>query len=177
MFAVFLAFACLLVTLTGIGSVLRATTHQHSLAGVAFAFGSLACSALGVVSLLRLVAILEKAKQGCRWVLVATLTGGAVGTLLWMAQRVVPAGVSNLASAGATATLADVLLFGFCAFVASRRVVTELPGLTLLGFVGPALAVTVVSIGSAQLNDANVRALLEERAPAFASVITLTSGP
>jgi len=173
LFAVALSLMGLFVGLTIIASVLRATTHNHVLAGVTFACSALVVALFVLLSGLRLMRLLEAAGRPMRWFAVAGLSVLAATAAAWIVYRVVHAPTTDPNSVGAAGALVDVPLFGLCAFVASRRAVAELPGLSLLALGGVPLAVAVISIGSPLLNEAWVRSTLSERAPAFASTIAL----
>ena len=174
-FVVGQSFVGLFVALTVIGSVLRATTHNHVLAGVTFAWSALVAAFLVALSGVRLVTLLEATGRWKRWLAVTGLTVFTLAAAAWIVSRVLQAPTNDPATLGASATLIDVPLFAVCAVVVSQRAVAELPGLSLLALVGLPLAVAVISVGSPMLREGWVRTTLTQRAPAFASAITLAT--
>ncbi len=170
-----LSFLVLLAALTLVGSVLRATTHNHVLAGVTFSAAALGIATFVMLSALRLVTLLEARSRWMRWLWIVVLNLMALAAQAWIISRIVRGPVGDEASWGAAASLIDVPLFAICAIVASQRSVAELPGLSLLALVGLPLAVAVVTIGSPMLNERWVRSVLGERAPAYASMLALAT--
>jgi hypothetical protein len=170
-FALWLAL--LLVTLAIFGSVLRATTHHHALAGVTFAFGALALAAgLGLLCG-RLVAILAGGSERVRrWgiVLLGTL---AVAAVAYMAVGFLGAVEKDPTSAKAAGTVVDVLAFAITAYIVSRR---GEPSRWSLALAGPPLAVFLAALGITALRDPPVREAIVDRASAFVSAVDLVSG-
>jgi hypothetical protein len=172
-FGVGMWLASLLVTLSWFGSLLRATTHHHALAGVTYAFGALALAVgLGLLCA-RIVAILEGASLAARSLALGALGGAMVVALAWMAVRFGRAASHDAASAAEAATVVDVLIFAVCSFLASRRAWGAPRPLAL---VGPPLAVVTLAMGISTLQDAGLRQSIAERAPTFAPAARLLSG-
>ncbi len=166
--------ASLLVMLSIFGSVLRATTHHHALAGVTYAFGALALSIGWALVCARLVAILRDLSEGPRRVLGGSLAVMTAAGLTWVAVRFLRAASEDPASASAAATVVDVLAFALMAVFAARPslAVQRAPAL-----VGPPVALAVLALGLSTLHDAPLRAAIGEHAPAFYPVADLVAGP
>jgi hypothetical protein len=163
----------LLVSLTWFGSLLRATTHHHALAGVTYAFGALAVAVgLGLLCA-RVVTILEGAPLAARSLAVGALGGAMVVALAWMAVRFGRAASHGAASSAAAATVVDVLAFALCSVVASRRAWGAPRALAL---VGPPLAVVLLAMGISSLRDAGLRQAIADGAAAFGPAARLVSG-
>jgi len=173
LFVLVLCIVALFLGLALTGSVLRATTHNHVLAGVTFACFAVVVALFVTFSGVRIVRLLEAARAPLRWVAVGALTALELTACAWVVVHLLRTPDADPNSSGAALALVDVPLFGVCAFVASRRAVAELPGLSLLALGGVPLAVAVISIGSPLLHVAWVRAMLSERAPAVASTLAL----
>jgi len=165
--------ASMLVVLSVFGSVLRATTHQHALAGVTFAFGALAAALGAGLVCARLVAILRAQSPGSRRALVALLGAVAVLSLAWVGLRFLRAVSHEVAPSPAAATIIDVLAFVLAALLASRR-----PRLArrVLAYVGPPVVVVVAALGIGALRGDALRDAVIERAPAFAPAARLVAG-
>jgi hypothetical protein len=167
--------ASLLVGLTFFGSVLRAETHQHALAGVTFAFGALAFSVASAVVCARLVSIARGAPAFGRRALVFVAGTMAVLALAFVGLRFLHAASHDAASYGAAGTVVDVLAFALAAFFASHR---ALRGRRAFALLGPPVAVVVVALGVLTLRGAPLlRDAIGESAPAFAPVVDLLSRP
>lgn len=78
----------LLVALTLLGSVLRAATHQHALAGVTFAFGALGMAIGLALVCVRLVAILRGASAAVRGGLALALAMVIFAALGWIGDGI-----------------------------------------------------------------------------------------
>lgn len=168
LYGVALWTATLIVGLSLFGSMLRATTHHHALAGVTFAFGALAFAVGDALVCVRVVTIARgMPERGRRIVLLALAI--AVGILLLaVGVRFVRAASHDAASYAAAGTVVDVLAFALAALFASRRSLVSRRSIAL---VGPPIAVVVAAVGVAMLRDAPVRAAIGERAPAFGAVV------
>jgi len=165
--------ASLLLALTWFGSLLRATTHHHALAGVTYAFGALGLAVgLGLVAA-RVVAILRELRPEVRTAAIGALAGAVAIAFVYMAARVSRAASQDPASSVAAATIIDVLAFAFSALLASRRV---LGAPRILALLGPPLAVVVLAVGVSALRDGGLRQAIADRAPAFAPAVRLASG-
>jgi len=168
LYVVALWMAVLLVGLSLFGSVLRATTHHHGLAGVTFAFGALAFAVGDALVCVRVFNIARMMPEGGRRVLMLAL-GLAVGiVLLAVGVRFVRAASHDAASYAAAGTVVDVLAFALAALFASRRSLVSRRSIAL---VGPPIAVVVAAVGVAMLRDAPLRTAIGERAPAFGAIV------
>jgi hypothetical protein len=165
--------ASMLVVLSVFGSVLRATTHQHALAGVTFAFGALAVAVGAGLVCARLVAILSARSPGARRALVALLGAVALLALAWVGLRFVRAVSHEAAPSAAAATVVDVLAFVLAALLASRR---PLLARRVLAYVGPPVVVVVAALGIGALRGDALRDAVIDRAPAFAPAARLVTG-
>lgn len=173
-FGVALWGASLLVTFTLFGSVLRATTHQHALAGVTFAFGAAALAVGSAVVCARVVAILRTASPPVRSAAFGVLALVATAALAFVASRFLGAVARDAQSAVAGGTVVDVLAFTAVALLAAH------PSLTLqrpIAFVGAPIAVLIAIMGIVTLQDAPLQVAIDERAPAFAPTADLLASP
>ena len=171
--------ASLLVVLALYGSVLRATTHHHALAGVTFALGAVALAVGLALVTVRVVAILRSGPPGAP--LSPSLRGFAVGLAVfafaavgWIGLRFLHAASRDAASAPAAGMVVDVLAFALAALFAARR---SLVLRRAVAVVGPPVAVAIAALGFSALRDAPLRAAIDERAPAFAPVVDQVPGP
>jgi hypothetical protein len=160
--------ASLLVAFALFGSVLRATTHQHALAGVTFAFGAVALAAASALVCARGVAILGNASAAARYTAVVLLPFIAFLALSWVGIRFLHAIAQDPASAAAGSTVVDVLAFTLAAFFAAG---SSLSFQRTLALMGPPLAIVVAAIGVTTLRDAPLREAIDERAPAFGPAV------
>jgi hypothetical protein len=159
--------AWLLVTLTFFGSVLRATTHHHGLAGVTFAFGALGAAVGLALASARMVVILRDAAPDTRKIAAIGLVLVTVLALGWIGVRFLNAARHDPASAAAAGTIVDILAFALAAGFAARR---TLVSRRTLAVVGPPVAVAIAALGISALRDSPLRATIDERAPAFAAL-------
>jgi hypothetical protein len=170
-FGVALWLASLLVGLTLFGSVLRATTHHHALAGVTFAFGAVALATGSGVFCARIISILRDAPRGTRRVVALALGGIACAALAWVGLGFVRAAASSDdPSSGAAGTVVDVLAFALAALFAARR---SFMARRLIALVGPPVAVLLLAVGASTLRDGPLRDAIGERAPAFGAAVDL----
>jgi hypothetical protein len=172
-YGVALWIASLLVTFAIFGSGLRATTHQHALAGVTFAFGAAAIAATSAVVCARIVAILRDASARVRNVLGALLALLAFLALSWVGMRFLRAIAQDPTSATAGGTVVDALAFTMAALFAARP---SLSRRKLLALVGAPAALVIAVLGVATLRDAQLREAIDQRAPAFAPTVDLVPG-
>jgi hypothetical protein len=164
----------LLVALTLLGSVLRATTHQHALAGVTFAFGA-AFVAVGLaLGCVRVVAILRGASPGARGGLALALAMAVFAALGGIGMRFLHASLHEPGSAPAAAVVVDVLAFSLAALFAAGR---SLASRRAVAVVGPPVAVAIVALGFSALRDPSLRTAIDDRAPAFAAVVDTLPQP
>jgi hypothetical protein len=168
-YGVALWLTSLLVELSLFGRLLRATTHNHALAGVAFALGALAMAGASALLCARVVTLLNLASMALRFLLggfVALSALGALGSVLWGFAR---AASHDEASAAAAATFVDTLSFALGAVLA--LVVTEATGRSIarrLALVGPPIALVIGALGVSILRDGALCRAIDQRAPLFA---------
>lgn len=172
-FGVALWLTTMLVGLSIFGSMLRATTHHHGLAGVTYAFGALALAVGDGLVCARIVAIARAMPERGRRVLVASLLAAAGIVLFAVGVRFVRAASKDAASYAAAGTVVDVLAFALAALFASRA---SFAGRRLLAIVGPPVAVVLAAMGMGALRDPAVHEAVVERAPAFAPAADGLSG-
>lgn len=172
-FGVGLWLATLLVGLSIFGSVLRATTHHHALAGVTYAFGALLFAIADALVCARVLAIARAMPDRGRRALLLALTA-AVGILLFaVGVRFVRAASHDAASFAAAGTVVDVLAFLLAAIFAARaRQAWRRP----LALVGPPVAVIVAVLGIVELRSAAVHDAVVDRAPAFSPAADVLGG-
>jgi hypothetical protein len=173
MFGLGLWLASLFATLALVGSVLRATTHHHALAGVTYACCALVLAVAWGLVCARLVAILRAASQRLRRAAVAVL-GSAMGiAMAYLGVRFVSIVSRDPSSTGAGATVVDIIAFAMTAAVASRSwPAAQRP----FAIVGPPIAVFLAALGFTTLRDPPVRQALGEQAPVFAPAADWISG-
>jgi hypothetical protein len=164
----------LLVSLSLFGSLLRATTHHHTLAGVTFAFGAVALAVSSAVVCARIVAILQGASRAVRTAMVVALSVATLAALAWVVFGFVVAASRDPASAAAAATVVDILAFALSATLAARL---SLSSRRTIALVGPPVAVVIAAVGFSTLRESSVRDAIRERAPAFSSVADLATPP
>jgi hypothetical protein len=173
-FGVALWLALVFATLALFGSVLRATTHHHALAGVTFAIGAVVVAiALGVLCA-RVVAIAESGARARHVVLAITgiIAAIAIAYVGLRFARALARPTDMPSTAGGS--LVDMLAFLIAATFASRP---SLAGRRALMIAGPPLAAAVLALGvSALRSDPSVRDAIAERAPAFSPAVQLLSG-
>jgi hypothetical protein len=172
-YAVGLWLATLLVGLSIFGSLLRAATHHHALAGVTYAFGALAFAVADALVCARVMAIARAMPDRGRRILLLALAV-AVGILLFaVGVRFVRAASRDAASYAAAGTVVDVLAFVLAAIFASRlRTTLRRP----LALVGPPVAVIVAALGIVALRDPPVHDAVADRAPAFGPAADVLGG-
>jgi hypothetical protein len=173
-FGAALWIASLLATFALFGSVLRATTHQHALAGVTFAFGAAALAVASAVACARVVAILEAASLPVRRALGGLLALVAIAALAFVGARFLGAIARDPQSAAAEGTVVDVLAFTVTALLAAH------PSLSLqraIALVGTPIAVLVAVMGIVTLQDPPLHVAIDQRAPAFAATADLFASP
>jgi hypothetical protein len=158
----------LLVALTLFGSVLRATTHQHALAGVTFAFGAVGLAVALALACVRVVAILRGASAALRGGLALALAMVIFAALGLIGMRFLNAASHEPAAAPAAGMVVDVLAFSLAALFAARR---SLASRRAVAVVGPPVAVAIAALGFSALGDPSLRAAIDDRAPAFSAVV------
>jgi len=159
--------AALLVELSLLGRLLRATTHNHALAGVAFALGALAMATASALACARLVTILGAASVASRWLLEVVVAFAALGALAWVILGFSRAALHDEASATAAATVVDTLAFALGAVLAAGPSLVRWRALAL---VGPPIAVVIAALGLSILRDERLYRAIDQRAPLFAVV-------
>lgn len=172
-FGVFLWLGLLLVTFSILGSLLRAKTHHHALAGVTFAFLALAIAVASALVCARVVAILQQASPKTSRALGGALAGGTILVTLWIGVRFLQAIARDPESAGAAAVVVDVLAFALSAGFAARPSFTNRRALAL---VGPPIAVAIVALGISALHDRPLRSAIDDHAPMFSVPADWISG-
>ncbi|HEX4446150.1 MAG TPA: hypothetical protein VH044_05425 [Polyangiaceae bacterium] len=173
-FGVALWVGSLFAALAFFGSVLRSTTHNHALAGATFAVGALLMAVADALVCVRVVAILRRSSDDARYGLALALGLFGFAVFGFMGMRFIGACSRDSASAAAAGMVVDVLAFGLAALFAARR---SLASRRAIALVGPPVAVAVVALGFSALQDAPLRAAIDERAPAFAPVFDEVPGP
>jgi hypothetical protein len=158
----------LFVALALLGSVLRATTHQHALAGVTFAFGATGLAVGLALGCVRVVSILRGASVALRGGLALALAMVVFAALGWIGMRFLYAASHEPASAPAAGMVVDILAFSLAALFAARR---SLASRRAVAVVGPPVAVAIAALGFSALGDSTLRAAIDDRAPAFAVVV------
>jgi hypothetical protein len=158
----------LFVALALLGSVLRATTHQHALAGVTFAFGATGLAVGLALGCVRVVSILRGASAALRGGLALALAMVVFAALGWIGMRFLYAASHEPASAPAAGMVVDILAFSLAALFAARR---SLASRRAVAVVGPPVAVAIAALGFSALGDSTLRAAIDDRAPAFAVVV------
>lgn len=166
--------ASLLVALTLLGAVLRATTHQHALAGVTFAFGAVGVAVGLALACVRVVAILRGVSAGARRGVALVLAMAAFAAIGAIGMGFLHAASQEPASAPARGMVVDLLAFSLAAVFAARRSLASRRAVAVLG---PPVAVAIMALGISALRDAPLRAAIDDRAPAFASVVDQVPGP
>lgn len=172
-YGVFLWLGLLLVTFSIFGSVLRAKTHHHALAGVTFAFAALALAIGSALVCARVVAILRRAAPPRSRALGGTLAGATILVALWIGIRFLQAIAHDPESAGAAAVVVDVLAFALSAGFAARPSFARRRALAL---VGPPIAIAIVALGVSALRDPPLRAAIDDHAPAYSVPAEWISG-
>lgn len=166
--------ASLFVLLAFLGSVLRATTHHHALAGVTFAFGAVALAIMSALVCARAVSILRGAPAERRRVLVIALGLCAVAAVGFTGLRFLRAASRDPASAAAAGYVVDILGFWLAAFLAAGH---SLASRRLVALVGPPVAVAIAALGISALRDPPLRTAIADGAPAFAPLVDQVPGP
>jgi hypothetical protein len=172
-FGVGLWLSLLLVTFSLLGGFLRATTHHHALAGVTYAFGALALAVGWGALCARLVAVLRGAPGRVRRWGVVVFSVAALAAVAYIAVGFVSAVEHDPASAKASATVVDVLVFAAVAFFGARLGERSRWSLAL---VGPPVAVFLVALGITTLRDPPVREAIDDHASVFSTGAGLLSG-
>jgi hypothetical protein len=160
------------VGLALVGSVLRATTHHHALAGVTFALCALALAVGAMAVCARVVGLLKSASPPVRRASVVTISAALGLSVVGLAVGSARAGSHDAASVAQVGTVIDVLAFLLAAALAARqaRVVRR-----MLALVGPPAVVVVMAVGVPALRYEPLRQILREKAPAFAAAAQVLS--
>ncbi|HEV3191606.1 MAG TPA: hypothetical protein VGY54_13950 [Polyangiaceae bacterium] len=172
-YGVVLWLASLLVELSLFGRLLRATTHNHALAGVAFALGALAMATASALLCARVVTLLNRGSMALRLLLGGFVSFGVLGAYGLVLLGFSRAASHDEASAAAIAVFVDTLSFALGAVLA--LFVTEARGRALarrraLALVGPPIALVIGALGLSILRDGALSRAIGERAPLFALV-------
>ncbi|MEO6575060.1 MAG: hypothetical protein ABIP89_14545, partial [Polyangiaceae bacterium] len=159
----------LLIVMTVLGAILRATTHHHALAGVTFAL-------VTIVAALVLAPISGRtANILATWVAEKKVSHLVMaGAFVVASMPVVAVIVARLGSGAslsrpAAAVIVDLLAFAIAALLASRP---ELKDRRILAIFGPPVAAALFALGLTTLHtSALLDATIHERAPAFAPAV------
>jgi hypothetical protein len=157
------------------GSMLRATTHHHALAGATFAIVGLGVAVVLGIFAARLASIIAAREERTRKILVAALS-------LVVAMLVALAGVRFARAFGGSpgapspvgALVVDLLAFATGAIFASHRAFAQRRP---IAYVGPPAAAAIFALGLFTLRGSP--ALLDaiaERAPAIAALASVFAG-
>jgi hypothetical protein len=160
------------VSLTALGSLLRALTHHRALGGVVFA-GSGLFSALALALVCtRLSNIVLGLPRAVRWG-VGILGGSLLGFAAAVVRTKMAHGSGPSLSTLDSAKLVDGLAFTLSALLASASPLVSRRTLALLG---PPLAVVIVVLGVSALFACPVlRDTVEEKAPLFSGLVALVA--
>jgi hypothetical protein len=172
MLAVVLWLVALFAMLVPFGSMLRATTHHHALAGVTFALVATILALVLAAVCARVAAILAAQSERTRRALVAMVSATLAAIVLFGGMRLAHAlqGAAALPPS-ASATFVDALAFAIAALFASRPAFSSRRALAI---VGPPAAAIIIFVGLSLLrSSAGLPDILTERAPAFAAVAHL----
>jgi choline-sulfatase len=162
-------FALMFFLLTGIGAVLRATTHHHGLAGVTFALLSVVTAVALALASARVVAIVRRWPPSARWAVLAV--GAAVGGIFLAVLRGRLAGGEVPAPGTTSSTVVDWLAFGIASAFASRH---EFTGRRVIALFGPPAVATALALGISALRACPpLGEAIVEHAPAFAPALEL----
>ena len=158
----------LFAMLTPFGALLRATTHQHALAGVTFALGASVLAIVLAIVCVRLVTMISARGERTQRTLVVVASGLLVAAIALGAVRLAHSlsGASALPASAGT-MLIDGLAFAITALFASRATFASRRPLAIFGPPGAAILLVLgVSLlhGSATVADA-----IAVHAPAFAA--------
>jgi hypothetical protein len=176
-YGVLLWLVWLVILLALFGSALRRSTHQHALAGVTYACGA-AALALGVgLGCARVVSVLRAAPAEVRRTAGAALAVGTAGAMAGIGLAFLKAVAADPASVAASGMVLDLLAFVLAAFLASRRSVAAFAVRRTLALVGPPIAVALMALGLASLQDAALVAAVRDRAPAYAPALDAVAPP
>jgi hypothetical protein len=154
--------------LTVVGAVLRATTHQHALAAVTYAFAALAVAIASALVCARIVAVVAAASPRTRRVLLVALSCLALIAVAAIGMRFLRAVWREPTPSPAAATVIDVLAFGLAALFGSR------PSFALrgpIGVFGVPAAIVVFLVGLPVLRDPALRRAVHDRAPLIAPIV------
>ncbi len=162
--------ASLFVGLAMLGGMLRATTHNHALAGVTFAFGAVALALGAAAFCARVVAILGDSSAGTRRALVGVLGGVAVLAVAWTLARFARAVSHDAAPSTAASTVLDLLAFALAAVLTTNR---SLVARRWLALVGPPIAVVIAAAGLSTMRDTRLCDAIAEYAPTFAPAVSV----
>lgn len=157
------------VVLLLLGTILRATTHHHALAGVTFAVLAVVSGAVLSLVARRVAALYRAGPRGMRAFLGLTALCLTAGVALFLSRL----GHTQAARLGASLgpSLVDGFAFLIAAGFASRIAFARIRVLSLLG---PPLAATLLLLGFSTLRSCPpLTEAIDERAPAFAPIARL----
>ncbi|HEY2510907.1 MAG TPA: hypothetical protein VGI39_08630 [Polyangiaceae bacterium] len=155
--------------LTGLGALLRATTHHHGLAGVTFAVGAVVVAAGVALVVRRLTAIARGMEPWNRAALLAVLLVVLFGALAVVGIRV--ARSSSAVPLPSPTLVVDALAFFIAVVALSRTAFQRVPGLATIGI---PLAAGVLLVGGALLSsNPELAQTIRTEAPQFAPLLPL----
>lgn len=154
--------------LSGLGFLLRATTHHHGLAGVTFAGSGIVVAGVLALLAIRLVHLLRSGTPMLRWAAIISC-GLVVGVGVAFFGHVLAH------SEPASALSIDVIAFVLAATFGAGAFPHRSRPLAPLALAGPPLAAVVLVVGFATLKaSAPLRAAVEADAPILSHVLTRT---
>jgi hypothetical protein len=155
----------LLVSLSGYGAMLRATTHHHALAGATFAIGALVLTLVCAFAASRIGALVRRASEDAQKVLAATIF-----VALFIAIGMVASRLGREEGAPVVDAMALLLALVFAAQ-------PGFAGKKALAIAGPPMAVILFALGIATLrSSAGLDETLAKAAPVFWIVLQLFGG-
>ena len=153
------------VALSGLGMVLRATTHHHGLAGVTFGGGGTVVAAVLALFAIRVVHALRDGSPALRWAAIISC-GLLVGVGVAFSAHVLAR------SEPASALCIDLIAFTFAAAFGAGAFPHRTRPLAPLALAGPPLAAVVLVVGFATLGgSAPLRGAVEADAPILSRVL------
>jgi len=157
------------------GSVLRATTHHHALAGTTYAIVSVGVAIVLGVLCARVSTIIATRSEGVRRFLLVALSGLLAIAIVVAGLRFARAfGGGEAGAPSPGALLVDLLAFAIAALFASRP---SLAARRSLAFAGPPIAAALFAIGIWSLRSSpGVADAIATHAPAIAPMSGMLAG-
>lgn len=164
----FLLFAMLVP----FGAVLRATTHQHALAGVTYALLATGLAVGLAIVCARFSSIVAARSDRTRRIVIVVMSVALLGCALLLGLRLSRALTGAAAiPAAASAMCVDTLALAIAALFASRG---TFEGKRILAILGPPAAAILLFVGLSTLRSSSVlTGALAEHAPAYSAIATL----